>query len=71
MPVFITPRGRDPAIRRADRGRSRHPVASTTAWAASVRRPAGPVSCSSPSVEKPVTIVWGSIVAPASSAART
>gem|GEM_PF-5946744 len=43
-PVVSTPSGRVPGTRRAERGRSRQPVASSTARAVTVPSPSGPVS---------------------------
>ena len=48
IPVFITPSGRAPAIRRAERGRSRQPVASTHRAGRRAPPGPGPVSSSSP-----------------------
>src|SRR5215204_3647723 len=59
MLVVITPCGRDPGRSRAERGRSRHPVASTTAFASSVDRPDGDVTSREPSRPQPVT--WASV----------
>ena len=72
MPVVITPAGgREPGTRRAARGRSRQPVASTTAAGASERRPAGLVTSSALSADQPVTIALSSMRAPARRAACT
>ena len=46
--VVITPAGRSPGTSRAERGRSRHPVASTTAGGSISSLPPGPVSFSLP-----------------------
>ena len=59
--MVITPAGRSPGTSRAVRGRSRHPVASSTAAAATVSRPPGLVIVTAcvPSgpVVQPVTVV--------------
>ncbi len=69
--MFITPRmGLEPGISRADRGRSRQPVASTTARACSSLLPPGPVSWSVPGPAQPVTWVPSTSCAPARSAVR-
>ena len=80
-PVVITPGGRSPGTRRAVRGRSRHPVASSTALAATVSAPAalvsvalrrppvrgGPSAPDKPS--QPVTVVPRRMSTPAAAAA--
>ena len=81
-PVVITPGGRSPGTRRAARGRSRQPVASSTAPAATVSIPAGLVSVTRywPSLggpppgvpskpSQPVTVVPSRMSAPAAAAA--
>ena len=55
--MVITPSGRAPGTSRAERGRSRQPVARITASGSSASRPAGPVSSSGPAGDQPVTIV--------------
>jgi hypothetical protein len=65
MPVVMTPAGRLPGTRRAERGRSRQPVASTTAAGSSVERPRGLVSSSRPAEVQPVTMVSVSSSTPA------
>jgi hypothetical protein len=57
VPVVITPSGREPGTSRAERGRSRQPLARMTASASIVSRPPGPVSSSGPVDDHPVTIV--------------
>ena len=84
-PVVITPGGRSPGTRRAVRGRSRQPVASSTARAATVSIPAELVSATlhwsvpgapppggdpPPGVpSQPVTVVPSRMSAPAAAAA--
>ncbi len=79
-PVVITPGGRSPGTRRAVRGRSRQPVASSTALAATVSIPAALVSVTpyGPSPDEspppavpsqPVTVVPTRMSAPAAAAA--
>jgi hypothetical protein len=64
VPVVITPSGLLPGTKRAERGRSRQPVASTTTPGRMPARPPGPVSSSAPSAAHPVTIVSVSSSAP-------
>ncbi len=68
VPVVSTPSGREPGTSRAERGRSRQPVARITASGSSVSRPRGPVSSSGPSGDQPVTIVSVRSSAPAPAA---
>ena len=67
VPVVMTPSGREPGTSRAERGRSRQPVARMTASGWIDSRPPGPVSSSGPSGAQPVTIVSVRSSAPASS----
>ena len=55
-PVVSTPDGRSPGTSRAERGRSRAPVASTTALARTRSSPCGVVTSALPSGAQPVTI---------------
>ena len=71
--MVITPAGRSPGISRAARGRSRHPVASSTAAACTVSMPSALVivtACepSGPGAQ-PVTVVPSRTSAPAATAA--
>ena len=68
--MVITPSGREPGTSRAERGRSRQPVARITASGVSSSRPPGPVSSSGPSGDQPVTIVSVRISTPASATSR-
>jgi hypothetical protein len=74
--VVSTPSGRVPGTSLAARGRSRQPVASSTAPACSVPTPSGPASSrvatrSSGSTGQPVTVVAVRRSAPAASALAT
>ena len=63
--MVITPSGRDPGTSRAERGRSRQPVARITASGWISWGPSGPVSWSGPSGDQRVTIVSVRISTPA------
>ena len=70
-PVVSTPDGRSPGTRRAVRGRSRAPVARSTAPPVTVMRPCGLVTSRLRSPDQPVTVASVRTSAPASRARPT
>ena len=68
-PVVYTPCGRSPGTRRAARGRSRAPVARTTARAVTSSRPCGVVTRAAPAGVQDVTMASVRTTAPADAAA--
>jgi hypothetical protein len=70
FPVVITPGGRSPGTRRAVRGRSRQPVASNTARAATVSIPAALVNLTRcgppPSADRPLVVQSQPVTVPLS-----